>query len=60
MTTKYKYIVKDKENNQHEFSTACDAAIYACNNEYGPGMTILTNDIDASQTWIHFEYRKDL
>jgi len=37
-----------------------DAAIFACNNEYGPGMNIYTNDLEKSKTWVHFEYKKNL
>jgi hypothetical protein len=37
-----------------------DAAIFAVNNEYGPGMSIVTDDKDASETWTHFEYKEKL
>ncbi len=37
-----------------------DAAIFATNNEYGPGMSIVTDDKEASETWTHFEYKEKL
>jgi len=43
-----------------EFDKPMDAAIFALNNEYGPGMSIVTDDKDASETWIHFEYKEKL
>jgi len=43
-----------------EFDKPIDAAIFAVNNEYGPGMSIVTDDKDASETWTHFEYKEKL
>ncbi len=43
-----------------EFDKPMNAAIFALNNEYGPGMSIVTDDKDASETWIHFEYKEKL
>ena len=43
-----------------EFDKPMDAAIFALNNEYGPGMSIVTDDKDSSETWIHFEYKEKL
>ena len=43
-----------------EFDKPMDAAIFALNNEYGPGMSIVTDDKDASETWTHFEYKEKL
>ena len=43
-----------------EFDNAMDTALCATNNEYGPGMDILTNDKQASETWTHFDYKEDL
>ena len=43
-----------------EFDEPMDAAIFATNNEYGPGMSIVTDDKKASETWTHFEYKEKL
>ena len=43
-----------------EFDKPMNAAMFALNNEYGPGMSIVTDDKDASETWIHFEYKEKL
>jgi hypothetical protein len=43
-----------------EFDDAMDTAIFALNNEYGPGMDIYTNDKEASETWTHFDYKENL
>ena len=43
-----------------EFDEPMDAAIFATNNEYGPGMSIVTDDKQASETWTHFEYKEKL
>jgi len=43
-----------------EFDDAMDTAIFALNNEYGPGMDIYTNDKQASETWTHFDYKESL
>ena len=43
-----------------EFDKPIDAAIFALNNEYGPGMSIVTDDKDASETWVHFDYKEKL
>jgi len=43
-----------------EFDDAMDTAIFALNNEYGPGMSIVTNDKEASETWTHFDYKESL
>ena len=43
-----------------EFDKPMNAAIFALNNEYGPGMSIVTDDKDASETWTHFEYKEKL
>ena len=43
-----------------EFDKPMDAAIFATNNEYGQGMSIVTNDKEASQTWTHFDYKESL
>ena len=43
-----------------EFDKPMDAAIFATSNEYGPGMSIVTNDKEASETWTHFDYKESL
>jgi len=43
-----------------EFDEPMNAAIFATNNEYGPGMSIVTDDKEASETWIHFKYKESL
>ena len=43
-----------------EFDKPMDAAIFAVNNESGPGMSIVTNDKEASETWTHFDYKEKL
>jgi hypothetical protein len=43
-----------------EFDEPMNAAIFATNNEYGPGMSIVTDDKEASETWTHFEYKEKL
>ena len=43
-----------------EFDKPMDAAIFALNNEYGPGMSMVTNDKKASESWTHFEYKEKL
>jgi hypothetical protein len=43
-----------------EFDEPMNAAIFATNNEYGPGMSIVTDDKKASETWTHFEYKENL
>ena len=55
---KYQVIKDDKL--LKEFDNDYETAIFACNNEYGPGMKILTNSKEKSETWIHFEYKKEL
>jgi len=58
MNNKYQ-VIKDGKVLK-EFDNAMDTALFACNNEYGPGMSIVTNDKDASETWTHFEYKEKL
>ena len=41
-----------------EFDNDWDAALFACNNEYGPGMKIYTNSKEKTESWTHFEYKK--
>jgi len=43
-----------------EFDKPFDAAVFALNNEYGPGMSMVTNDKKASESWTHFEYKENL
>ena len=43
-----------------EFDKPMNAAIFALNNEYGPGMSIVTNDKEASESWTHFDYKEKL
>jgi len=43
-----------------EFDKPFDAALFALNNEYGPGMSMVTNDKKASESWTHFEYKEKL
>ena len=43
-----------------EFDKPMNAAIFAVNNEYGPGMSIVTNNKEASETWTHFDYKEKL
>ena len=43
-----------------EFDKPMAAAIFALNNEYGPGMSMVTNDKEASETWTHFDYKEKL
>ena len=43
-----------------EFDKPMDAAIFALNNEYGPGMSIVTDDKKATETWTHIEYKEKL
>ena len=55
-----KYQVLKNKKVIKEFDKPMDAAIFALNNEYGPGMSIVTDDKDASETWTHFEYKEKL
>ena len=55
-----KYQVTKNGKVLKEFNNDYDAAIFACNNEYGPGMKILTNSKEKSKTWAHFEYKEKL
>ena len=55
---KYQVIKDDKV--LKEFDKPMDAAVFALNNEYGPGMSIVTNDKEASETWTHFDYKEKL
>ena len=55
---KYQVIKEDKV--LKEFDKPMDAAIFALNNEYGPGMSIVTNNREASETWTHFDYKEKL
>jgi len=55
---KYQVIKDDKV--LKEFDKPMDAAIFALNNEYGPGMSIVTNNREASETWTHFDYKEKL
>ena len=43
-----------------EFDKPMDAAIFTLNNEYGPGMSIVTDDKEATETWTHIEYKEKL
>jgi len=43
-----------------EFDKPFDAAVFALNNEYGPGMSMVTNDKKASESWTHFKYKENL
>jgi hypothetical protein len=43
-----------------ELNDDYDTAIFACNNDYGPGMKILTNSKEKSESWTHFEYKEKL
>ena len=43
-----------------EFDKPMNAAIFATNNEYGPGMSIVTDDKEASETWTHFKYKEKI
>ncbi len=43
-----------------EFDKPMNAAIFALNNEYGPGMSIVTDDKEATETWTHIEYKEKL
>ena len=43
-----------------EFDKPMDAAIFAQHHEYGPGMSIVTDNKEASETWTHFEYKEKL
>ena len=56
----YKYKVIKDNKVLKEFDKPMDAAIFALNNEYGPGMSIVTNDKEASETWTHFDYKEKL
>jgi len=56
--SKYQVIKDDKV--LKEFDKPMDAAIFALNNEYGPGMLIVTNNKEASETWTHFDYKEKL
>ena len=56
--TKYQ-VIKDNKVLK-EFDEPMNAAIFATNNEYGPGMSIVTDDKKASETWTHFEYKEKL
>jgi len=56
--SKYQVIKDDKV--LKEFDKPMDAAIFALNNEYGPGMSIVTNNREASETWTHFDYKEKL
>ena len=55
-----KYQVLKNKKVLKEFDNAMDAALFACNNEFGPDMDIYTNDKEASKTWVHFEYKEKL
>ena len=55
-----KYQVLKNNKVLKEFDDAMDTAIFALNNEYGPGMDIYTNDKQASETWTHFKYKESL
>ena len=52
-------VLKDKKILK-EFDNAMDTALFANNNEYGPDMDIYTNDKQASEIWVHFEYKENL
>ena len=56
----YKYKVIKDNKVLKEFDKPMDAAIFAVNNEYGPGMSIVTNNKEASETWTHFDYKEKL
>ena len=56
----YKYKVIKDNKVLKEFDKPIDAAIFAVNNEYGPGMSIVTNNKEASETWTHFDYKEKL
>tara|TARA_R100001591_G_scaffold106480_1_gene114886 strand:+ start:493 stop:669 length:177 start_codon:yes stop_codon:yes gene_type:complete len=58
MIDKYK-VIKDNKVLK-EFDKPIDAAIFAVNNEFGPGMSIVTNNKEASETWTHFDYKEKL
>ena len=53
-----KYQVTKDDKILKEFDDDYDAAIFACNNEYGSGMKIYTNSKEKSESWIHFEYKE--
>ena len=55
-----KYQVLKNKKVLKEFDNAMDAAVFANNNEFGPGMDIYTDDKEASETWVHFEYKEKL
>ena len=56
----YKYKVIKDNKVLKEFDKPIDAAIFAVNNEFGPGMSIVTNNKEASETWTHFDYKEKL
>ncbi len=58
MIDKYK-VIKDNKVLK-EFDKPIDAAIFAVNNKFGPGMSIVTNNKEASETWTHFDYKEKL
>jgi len=55
-----KYQVTKNGKVLKELNDDYDTAIFACNNQYGPGMKILTNSKEKSETWTHFEYKENL
>ena len=55
-----KYQVIKNNKVLKEFDKPMDAAIFATNNEFGPGMSIVTNNKEASETWTHFDYKESL
>jgi len=55
-----KYQVTKNGKVLKELDNDYDTAIFACNNQYGPGMKILTNSKEKSETWTHFEYKENL
>ena len=55
-----KYQILKNKKVIKEFDNAMDTALFACNNEYGPGMKILTNSKEKSESWTHFEYKEKL
>ena len=55
-----KYQVTKNGKVLKELNNDYDTAIFACNNQYGPGMKILTNSKEKSESWTHFEYKENL
>ena len=55
-----KYQVTKNGKVLKELDNDYDTAIFACNNQYGPGMKILTNSKEKSESWTHFEYKENL